>query len=50
MEDSTPQNLTLGVMFCVESDLEIDDTQFLHRDPDKYDIVYEAKNINLLLC
>ena len=32
VEDSRPGNLTLGMIFCIESDLQVEDTQFLHLD------------------
>ena len=33
MENSRPGNLTLGVKFCVESDVQVENTQILPLDP-----------------
>ena len=30
MQDSRPGNLTLGVIFCLESDVRLENTQILH--------------------
>lgn len=50
MEDSRPGHSTLGVKYCIDSDVQVEHTKILHLDPQIFEKRTNEKWLFNLLC